>query len=62
MEVPAFRAGVDDPSHVLQVAGATIALGEVRLETDTLVLWQRPREVVGDQLDELTADECIVVV
>jgi hypothetical protein len=41
--------GVDGPSYVLQVAGATIALGQVRLEADALVLWQDrscPRAVV----------------
>ena len=47
----------DEPARVLEVAGAAVALGEVRLEAGALGLGQRAVEVVGDELDELAADE-----
>ena len=47
----------DEPAHVLEVAGAAVALGEVRLEADAFGLGQRAVEVVGHELDELAAHE-----
>jgi Putative zinc-finger len=51
----------DQPAHVLQVAGAPFALGEMCLEADALSVRERALEVVRDELDELAADERIVV-
>ena len=47
----------DEPAHVLEVAGAAVALGEVRLEAHAFAVGQRALEVVGHELDELAADE-----
>ena len=49
----------DEPPRVLEVAGASVALGEVRLEAGALGVGQRAVEVVGHELDELAADERI---
>ena len=51
----------DESAHVVQVAGAAVAVSEVGLEAGALALGQIPLEVVGHQLDELAADERVAI-
>src|SRR5688500_13821241 len=56
-----FVERADEPAHVLEVAAAAVALAEVRLEPQPFGLGQRALEVVGHELDELPADQRVVV-
>jgi hypothetical protein len=50
----------DEPSHVFEVSGAAVAVGEVRVHPRALAIGQCAFEVVGDEFHELAANERIV--
>src|SRR4029078_1681754 len=56
------RERADAPADVLEIAGPTVALGTMRAHPGALLGRQRALEIVRDQLDELLADERIVLV
>ena len=50
----------DGLAHLLQIGGAAVALGQMRLEQTVLLGSERPFQVIGDQLDELFAANLIL--